>query len=333
MNRVMHRGHAVARLSSLSVGRASASASPPLLSSLLHTAHGPYTPRRLFSSALLSKLGDSVASSVSQLAENVWLSDERLVTEPRRLFKAQRVANTSLAERLMTQRNVRQRLVPTSIKVDKSRQYVEFTWPEEAVDAMRTVSQEGEAPDTERPPSVSSGCSSTAAAAPSSSVSSSVDPTALPQIAKPATGSADCAIAGESTCTPLSSSCQPRLSPGVPLRTRALAEYLRAYTPSTDGALCGKDIIIYGRRGISITKIIPVGNYALRFVFSDDHSGGIYSYEYLYYLTGPTTKYSLMRGYITELRQRRKSRNAPKRSPSTKYAKTVLRSATRAPEH
>lgn len=119
----------------------------------------------------------------------------------------------------------------------------------------------------------------------------------------------------------------------MPLRTRALAEYLRVYTPSTDGALGSKDIIIYGRRGITITKIIPVGSYALRFVFSDGHSGGIYSYEYLYYLTSPSTKYGLMRGYITEVRQRRKSRDPPRRAPSIKYAKMIVQNAATAPKH
>ncbi|KAG5479866.1 hypothetical protein LSCM4_05874 [Leishmania orientalis] len=308
-------------------------AAAPSLPSLvpLPTVYASATASRLFTTSFLSKLGDSVASKVSQLAENVWLADERLVTESRRKLEPQRVANTTLAERLAAQRNVRQRLVPTCVTIDKSRQYVEFTWPAEAVEVMRTVSLESGAPDAKEPPITLCGESSSVAASATTDGSSSAGSAAPSPATEHAVASIDCAPCGELMRTP---SPAPRslYSPsGMPLRTRALAEYLRAYTPSTDGPFSGKDIVIYGRRGIKITKVIPVGNYALRFVFSDDHNGGIYSYEYLYYLTGPT-KYRLMRGYITELRQRRKPRDPPKRAPSTKYAEAITRSAATAPQ-
>ncbi|CAJ1024900.1 putative Protein (DUF971) [Leishmania shawi] len=321
MNGVAHRTRAVTAvtLPSCLRRRRTAASSPSLCLSQEHAACASAPARYVFTSSLLSKLGDSVASKVSQLAESVWLADEKLVTEPRRKFEPQRVANTSLAERLAAQRNVRRCLVPTSIKVDKSRQYVEFTWPKEAVEAMRSVSLKTHTPDVAESPKTSTGKSSS--------------PAASSQVAGSATASVDHASARDRSSAPCPS---PRLlcvPPGMPLRTRALAEYLRAYTPSTDGALGDKDIVIYGRRGIAIVKVIPVGNYALRFVFSDGHSGGIYSYEYLYYLTSPTTKYGLMRGYITELRQRRKSRDPPKRSPSIKYANLLAQNAATAAKH
>ncbi|RNF18752.1 Myb domain protein 40 [Trypanosoma cruzi] len=107
-------------------------------------------------------------------------------------------------------------------------------------------------------------------------------------------------------------------------RTRFLAEFLRAYSPSTD--VIGSDVLIYGRRGITITDVIPVGNYALRIVFSDGHSGGIYPYEYLFHLG--CEKYSRMREYIRRLRAKHKSRDPPKRAPSQRLSR--IRSAQRA---
>ncbi|KAG5479479.1 hypothetical protein LSCM1_04743 [Leishmania martiniquensis] len=291
----------------------------------LRAACASATARRFLTASFVSKLGDSVASKVSQLTEKVWLADGKLVTERRRKLVPQRASNISLAERLAAQRNVRQRLVPTSVKIDKSRQYVEFTWPEEAVEAMRTLALDAGVRDESEPPDALSGQASSAAAR-----SSWAESTASSQAAETFIASIDLARHGERMSAP-SPAPQSRCSPSdIPLRTRALAEYLRAYTPSTDGTFSGSDIVIYGRRGITVTKVIPIGNYALRFVFSDDHSGGIYSYEYLYHLTGPP-KYRLMRNYIAELRRRRKPRDPPKRAPSAKHAKAITGSAVSTP--
>lgn len=97
--------------------------------------------------------------------------------------------------------------------------------------------------------------------------------------------------------------------------TSALAEYLRVYTPSTDGTFA-TDRVVYGRRGVLFKDITPIGNYALRITFSDDHNAGIYSYDYLYHLTCSEHKYRLMRQYISTLRAQRKSRDPPRRAPS-----------------
>ena len=37
-----------------------------------------------------------------------------------------------------------------------------------------------------------------------------------------------------------------------------------------------------GKQDVTITKIIPVGSYAVRLVFSDGHDTGIYSWALLY---------------------------------------------------
>lgn len=105
--------------------------------------------------------------------------------------------------------------------------------------------------------------------------------------------------------------------------TTALAEYLRAFTPSTDGVF-GTDRVVYGRRGVKINDMMPVGGYAVRIRFSDGHDAGIYPYDYLYHLTSREHKFRLMRDYIRTLRKQKKSRNPPRRAPSSKRLEKVL---------
>ena len=62
------------------------------------------------------------------------------------------------------------------------------------------------------------------------------------------------------------------------------AEYLRVESPSAEvqGHEPGQKQIVAGRRHVGITKIEPVGNYAVRLTFDDLHDTGIFSWEYLY---------------------------------------------------
>ena len=39
-----------------------------------------------------------------------------------------------------------------------------------------------------------------------------------------------------------------------------------------------------GKRQVGITELEQVGNYAVRIIFDDGHSTGIYSWPYLYHL-------------------------------------------------
>lgn len=61
------------------------------------------------------------------------------------------------------------------------------------------------------------------------------------------------------------------------------AEYLRVMAPSADvqghGGEGGK--LVYGKRLVRIEKIEPVGNYAIRLIFSDGHRNGIYTWKTL----------------------------------------------------
>lgn len=61
-------------------------------------------------------------------------------------------------------------------------------------------------------------------------------------------------------------------------------EFLRVYSPSAEvrGHGHGQEVLQIGKEDVNITAIEPVGNYAVKLVFSDDHDTGLYSWDYLY---------------------------------------------------
>ncbi|NTV09540.1 MAG: DUF971 domain-containing protein [Zoogloea sp.] len=63
-------------------------------------------------------------------------------------------------------------------------------------------------------------------------------------------------------------------------------EFLRVYSPSAEvrGHGVGQEVLQLGKRDVDIMRIEPVGNYAIRPVFSDGHDSGLYSWDYLYLL-------------------------------------------------
>ena len=63
-------------------------------------------------------------------------------------------------------------------------------------------------------------------------------------------------------------------------------EYLRVFSPSAEvrGHGPGQEVLQTGKRAVGIKAIEPIGMYAVKFVFSDGHDTGIYSWEYLYEL-------------------------------------------------
>jgi DUF971 family protein len=63
-------------------------------------------------------------------------------------------------------------------------------------------------------------------------------------------------------------------------------ELLRVYSPSAEvrGHGPGQEVLQTGKRDVEIRSLDPVGSYAVQPVFSDGHSTGIYSWEYLYEL-------------------------------------------------
>ena len=60
-------------------------------------------------------------------------------------------------------------------------------------------------------------------------------------------------------------------------------EFLRVYSPSAEvrGHGGGEPMLVPGKRNVGITRIEPVGNYALRLVFDDGHDSGLYSWSIL----------------------------------------------------
>ncbi len=64
------------------------------------------------------------------------------------------------------------------------------------------------------------------------------------------------------------------------------AEYLRVESPSAEvqGHSPDERKTVPGKRGVRILEVHPVGNYAVRLVFDDLHSTGIYSWDYLHEL-------------------------------------------------
>ena len=63
-------------------------------------------------------------------------------------------------------------------------------------------------------------------------------------------------------------------------------EFLRVYSPSAEvrGHGPGQEVLQTGKRNVEIRALEPVGSYAVQPQFSDGHSTGIYSWEYLYEL-------------------------------------------------
>jgi len=63
-------------------------------------------------------------------------------------------------------------------------------------------------------------------------------------------------------------------------------EFLRVYSPSAEvrGHGTGQETLQLGKEDVNISAIEPVGNYAVKLVFSDGHDTGLYSWDYLYYL-------------------------------------------------
>ena len=60
------------------------------------------------------------------------------------------------------------------------------------------------------------------------------------------------------------------------------AEYLRVRSPSAEvqGHSPSERKTVAGKRNVAILEVKPVGNYAVRLVFDDMHSTGIFSWEY-----------------------------------------------------
>jgi DUF971 family protein len=64
-------------------------------------------------------------------------------------------------------------------------------------------------------------------------------------------------------------------------------EYLRVFSPSAEvrGHRGDQRKLITGKKDVSIINIEPVGSYAVKFIFDDGHTTGLYTWEVLYDLS------------------------------------------------
>jgi DUF971 family protein len=63
-------------------------------------------------------------------------------------------------------------------------------------------------------------------------------------------------------------------------------ELMRVYSPSAEvqGHGPGQEVLQTGKREVELSGLEPVGNYAVQPAFSDGHTSGIFSWDYLYFL-------------------------------------------------
>ncbi|MEO8626601.1 MAG: DUF971 domain-containing protein [Betaproteobacteria bacterium] len=101
---------------------------------------------------------------------------------------------------------------------------------------------------------------------------------------------------------------------------RFACEMLRVYSPSAEvrGHGPGQETLQTGKQDVAITKIEPVGAYAVRLVFSDSHDTGLYSWEYLYGLG--LNQDRLWQDYLKRMQAAGASRSADAVAVSPKQA-------------
>ena len=85
-------------------------------------------------------------------------------------------------------------------------------------------------------------------------------------------------------------------------------ELLRVYSPSAEvrGHGPGQEVLQAGKRDVEIVSLEPSGSYAVTPTFSDGHSTGIYSWDYLYWLG--QNRDTLWRQYLERLAEAGASR-------------------------
>jgi DUF971 family protein len=87
------------------------------------------------------------------------------------------------------------------------------------------------------------------------------------------------------------------------------AEYLRVKSPSAEvqGHSPDQRVTVPGKKNVGIMEVLPVGNYAVRLVFDDLHSTGIFGWDYLLDLGRNHARY--WQEYVDELAAKSLSRD------------------------
>jgi DUF971 family protein len=88
-------------------------------------------------------------------------------------------------------------------------------------------------------------------------------------------------------------------------------ELMRVYSPSAEvqGHGPGQEVLQTGKREVDIVNLEPVGNYAIKPIFSDGHESGLFSWDYLYFLGSEQER--LWQDYVERLAAAGVDRDAP----------------------
>ena len=86
------------------------------------------------------------------------------------------------------------------------------------------------------------------------------------------------------------------------------AEFLRVLSPSAEvqGHSPEQRVTVPGKKDVAISKIEPVGNYAVRITFDDFHDTGIFTWDYFHTLGHE--RETRWRSYLDELAEKGLSR-------------------------
>ncbi|MBX2849062.1 MAG: DUF971 domain-containing protein [Acidiferrobacterales bacterium] len=93
-------------------------------------------------------------------------------------------------------------------------------------------------------------------------------------------------------------------------------EYLRVHSPSAEvkGHGPGQEVLQLSKEDVNIVAIEPVGQYAVRLIFSDSHNSGLYSWDFLYELGSNRQKF--WQKYLARLADAGQTREA---QPNDRY--------------
>ena len=88
-------------------------------------------------------------------------------------------------------------------------------------------------------------------------------------------------------------------------------ELMRVHSPSAEvqGHGPGQEVLQTGKREVGVVELEPIGNYGVKPVFTDGHTTGIFTWEYLYFLGSQQAE--LWQDYERRLKDAGVDRDAP----------------------
>lgn len=97
-------------------------------------------------------------------------------------------------------------------------------------------------------------------------------------------------------------------------------ELLRIASPSAEvrGHGPGQEILQTGQRNVEVVGIEPIGNYAIKPLFSDGHDTGIFTWDYLHHLG--SNQHALWEDYLRRLEAAGFTRESGRDAPMSKDA-------------